>query len=484
MKQLIFTLFFTVTLFCVSCGGKDNVPDEPDSKTQRKDFNDGYYLGEFNDKGEPHGNGTYYWNNGNQYTGQWENGQRSGNGTFTFKDGTTFTCVWKDDKPTDEKCSLLLYLKDWYYWNKETGKIDVNQYASAEAMLDKLKNPDDNLSKIIQLDVTSNDLLFDEGKELGYGLEVRWDVYDDLRVAYVYEGSPAGLAGIKRGWKVLKINAADVNTLSTINLSASKEGESIAFNLEDEKGASKTITLVSKIFDTQSVLYQNTYQLPAKKAGYLVLKSFAQQHANEITQSINALIAAGIQELILDLRYCSLGSCETLTGFAGIILPSAANNKTFLTRKYNADHAANDSVYTVKKSGSLNLNRILVLTTSSTAGLSELLLLGLAPYTEIIQIGDKTGGVDYYGTSAWTLNEKKKLALVTSDFQNASDKTVTGARISDYSTFDGVDKGWGDENEELLKNALYYSVYNYFPVSRNAVGKLVSQNNKNKIINR
>ena len=60
--------------------------------------------------------------------------------------------------------------------------------------------------------------------------------------------------------------------------------------------------------------------------------------------------------------------------------------------------------------------------------------------------------------------EKRNHRLVTSVVQNAKGETCSGAMIPNYTTFDGADKNWGNENEELLKKALYYITKGYFPI--------------------
>jgi hypothetical protein len=569
------SLLLTMCIAFSACGdgNEPEDPDLPDNNPRREDYTYGYYVGEFNDKGERHGHGTFYWNSGNKYEGHWENGkrngqgtftwasgakyvgnwkedersgqgemtydsgsvykgswendkcngegvltwasgakyvgnwkddersgqgemtytggnvykgnweksERSGQGTFTYKDETTFTCQWKNDRPDEERCFLLWFMKSWYLWNNELDKVDVTQYSSAEDLLARVKKQEDALSAVSAIGTTAGNL-FLEGKETGYGFGVRWDPDDELRVAWVHEDSPANLYGVKRGWKVLKINDTNVQSLSSVNISAEKENESMRFAFEDEKGISKTTSLTSKTFKIQSVLYKNTYQLPNKKVGYIVLKSFAQQNAEEIKQNTNALVNSGIQELVLDLRYCSGGNYILLNEFANAIFPNSANNKTFMTRKYNPDQSANDTTYLIQKTGSLDLDRIFVLTTSSTGNLGRYLMLNMKPYIKMIQTGSKTDGTSMYGTSYWDFDSRKRHSIITSAFYNAGDELLSDGFVPDYPTYDGVEKNWGDENEEMLKNVLYFITNGYFPLSTRSAGKMKKQQEANRKI--
>jgi len=59
------------------------------------------YVGEFKD-GKPNGQGTYTYTDGHKYVGQWEDGLRNGQGTFTYADGTKVVGEWKDDELLQE----------------------------------------------------------------------------------------------------------------------------------------------------------------------------------------------------------------------------------------------------------------------------------------------------------------------------------------------------------------------------------------------
>ena len=48
------------------------------------------YSGERNDKGESHGQGTYKYKDGKQYSGGWKNGRQHGKGTVRFVNGTIY----------------------------------------------------------------------------------------------------------------------------------------------------------------------------------------------------------------------------------------------------------------------------------------------------------------------------------------------------------------------------------------------------------
>ena len=66
-------------------------------RTARKEYSNGSYEGEMKD-GEPHGFGTYRWNDGDVYTGEYVNGVRHGKGKFVFASGNYYDGEWANGK--------------------------------------------------------------------------------------------------------------------------------------------------------------------------------------------------------------------------------------------------------------------------------------------------------------------------------------------------------------------------------------------------
>jgi len=65
--------------------------------------------------GEFYGQGTYTWEDGSVYTGQWRNGKMHGWGTLTFPNGDKYVGIWSKDKllygdvyTNAENCALRL----------------------------------------------------------------------------------------------------------------------------------------------------------------------------------------------------------------------------------------------------------------------------------------------------------------------------------------------------------------------------------------
>src|SRR5829696_10454254 len=137
-----------------------------------------------------------------------------------------------DPTPTDNntaaadklKDSTLLYSKDIYLWyDKIPATFDARSYADPSAIMTAIRQysiepgftgPVDRWS--FALDQQNWDNL-SSGVSGDFGLNVFFRQEGDLRVRAVEKASPAGLAGIERGWRITKINGSDNITTSNAN---------------------------------------------------------------------------------------------------------------------------------------------------------------------------------------------------------------------------------------------------------------------------
>ena len=125
---------------------------------------------------------------------------------------------------------------------------------------------------------------------------------------------------------------------------------------------------------------------------------------NEFDSQLNAVfgqfISEGVTDLVLDLRYNSGGSVRT-ANYLSSMITGQNTGQVFYSEQWNADrqeeYAQNglflDSFVNGGESiNSLMLNEVYVLTSSRTASASELVINGLSPYINVVQIGDNTSG--------------------------------------------------------------------------------------------
>ena len=122
MKQI--SIFFSaLIIFVLGISNAWALPNCPSSGYFHNCFgtytwDDGAkYVGEWqNDKS--HGQGTHTWANGDKYVGEWQNDNRTGQGTYTWGDGE-----WAGDKYVGEFKNDLRHCRGTYTY--ANGRKDI-----------------------------------------------------------------------------------------------------------------------------------------------------------------------------------------------------------------------------------------------------------------------------------------------------------------------------------------------------------------------
>lgn len=223
-------------------------------------------------------------------------------------------------------------------------------------------------------------------------------------IEFVYEDSPAQAAGLRRGDIIVSVNGADITKRnyqqlyygSTISIGT---GE-IHGNTISSTGVEIEITAVKMYEDP--VVAHNVIECAGKKVGYLMYAGFLTESHARLVEVFNEFKEAGVEELILDLRYNLGGNAKTPPYLASMIAPRnvVRNKSVFLREIWNPLYTAyyqsrkiDMNVYFQEDIDvNLNLERVFVLTTPSTASASEATIVGLMPYMQVVKIGETSYG--------------------------------------------------------------------------------------------
>ncbi|MFO7672696.1 MAG: S41 family peptidase, partial [Lutibacter sp.] len=304
-------------------------------------------------------------------------------------------------------------------------------------------------------------------------------------VRYVAPGSPADVAGIKRGDIINALDGVIMTAANYSNVAAKLSNETVTFSIVTENGvliADKTIT--AAVISEDPVYFKKVFtDIEGKKVGYLVYNSFRSSYNDELNAAFADFKNQGIQELILDLRLNGGGSVLTSAYLASMINASAGT-ETFAKLTFNAKHTSQNSSYTFQnklnvydvngnKTGEENINRLTglnqlyVLTSSSTASASEMIINGLKPFMPVKVIGTTTygknvGSITLYDspssdfTSESSANSAHLYAMQPIVFQiyNKLDQShytqgfVPNIEIKEFQFWNNI-LPFGDENEAV-----------------------------------
>ncbi|MEX6687877.1 S41 family peptidase [Danxiaibacter flavus] len=417
-----------------------------------------------------------------------------GSGTDTTGNGTPSQSDLLKD-------SVYLYTKEVYFWHEVIPSYDVfnprgytgatdEEAATNEMDAIRAYQPLDRYS-FVTTNAESEGLQTGTSNDFGFLVKAasldRAEPVDSVYwfVNYVYDKSPAGIAGVERGWYVSKINntpiAYDNASIDILNNTFFGTATSATFEFTKPDGTTTTSTLNYANYTANSVLYENVLSDNAQthKIGYLVFNQFfGQTSRNELANAFNDFAAAGINDLIVDLRYNRGGSTATQDTLANLIAPASANGKKMYTYIYNDSLQAGkypllyrkdpynqyptdiftqaNNVVNFEKAGAITgLTRVFFIVSGSSASASELLINNLRPYMDVKLVGDTTYGkpvgffpIDIFNYSIYPISFK------TVNSQNVGD--YYSGFVPDKLVADGVNKSWGDVTEPCLGTALYY----------------------------
>jgi len=226
-------------------------------------------------------------------------------------------------------------------------------------------------------------------------------------VRYVTPDSDAASKDISRGEFFTGVDGQALNLNNYIDLLFGAN-DTYTLNMADYDGSTytlngKEVTLTKQEgFQENPIFIVNSYDINGQKIGYLYYNRFLNEFDEQLNNAISQLKSQGITDLVLDLRYNPGGSVNSTRLLASMIYGTNTND-LFIRQRWNpkiqaalGPEALED--YFADRTGagtainSLNLNRLYVLTTNRSASASELLINGLDPYMEVIQVGTTTTG--------------------------------------------------------------------------------------------
>lgn len=391
----------------------------------------------------------------------------------------------KEQKEELLKDSVYLYTKTVYLWEDVLpNSFATRGYKTAENVLEALTQYKkdasgqavDRYSFLDRTGAVSEEI--QEGLAGDFGFDIRYTAENDLRVKLVQPGSPASAAGIDRGWRILSINGNSNISQPVLQpsnfrvLIEALAGNSITLSLRKPDNTETSITLQRKQYALDPISFSKVYTTGnGKKVGYFVFNSFIAINNNNLptaTKSrIDAVIAnfnaAGISEMIVDLRYNGGGSVETAEYLTDLLVPASANGKLMYSYNMNK-YLASEKIFkeafapvNVSKKGSLNLSNVYFITTGGTASASELLINNLKAYMPVWLIGEqRTYGkpvgffpisifdTDLYAVSFETLNSKGEGRYYSGISVNRTER-------------DDLLEPFGSTAEDCLAQALYHA---------------------------
>ncbi|MCB1756245.1 MAG: hypothetical protein KDJ38_12020, partial [Gammaproteobacteria bacterium] len=286
-------------------------------------------------------------------------------------------------------------MHDSYLWYQYTPDLDYTSYSDSSRLLNDLR-----YSKYDRFSYLTSETDYQnsqQGVVTAFGFNFsRFN--ERYLFRYIEPGSPMAAAGIKRGDELRKIAGVAVDELSSTELNelldTSHGPKTQTFTVIDrDSGLEQNHDVTSGEFSVQTVFQHNSTSAAGIKTGYLGFSRFMRTSPEELGAAFSKLKQDGIQELVVDLRYNGGGLIYVASQLGGLIAGEVTRDQTFATLKFNDRYSDNNYTYHFTSTDqSLNLQRVIVLTTGSTCSASEMLINGLAPFIDVVTIGASSCG--------------------------------------------------------------------------------------------
>ena len=342
----------------------------------------------------------------------------------------TFSCDDLDDIPIPPSLEIKDFvwkgLNLYYYWQADEPNLADNKFATQrelnnflttyespkilfeDLLVDRqtdrfsvIFNDYDVLESLLQGSAKNNGVDFG----LKFKLGSQTEIYGWVR--YILPNSDASTKNIQRGDVFYAVNSIP---LTISNYKSLLENFSYTLNMANYNNGlitpnNTSVSLTKTDYQENPVYISNVIVSGNKKIGYLMYNGFYSSFESQLNQVFAQFLSQGVTHLVLDLRYNSGGSVATATRLASMIT-GQFNGQLFAKQQWNQkvenfynqnnpELLRNKFTTTLGNSStisSLNLNKVYILTSKSSASASELLINGLKPYINVIQIGTVTTG--------------------------------------------------------------------------------------------
>ena len=317
----------------------------------------------------------------------------------------------------------------FYLWQENVPKLDDSKIKDQTEYVNFLKgnpNPDDFFESLIYnretvdkwswivddyIELENSFAGVSKSNGVDFGL-VRFSGSNDIfgYVRMILPNSDASDKNIKRGDIFTTVNGETLTISNYRSLLFNSDMDTYTLDLSEITNntvvpTGVSVTLTKFEYTENPVFITKTFIENGHKIGYLMYNSFTANFDDELNDAFLYFKNEAVTDLILDFRYNPGGRVSTAGSLASMVT-GQFNGELFTMERWNSKlqkeiegsnpewltNNFSDKMVNGKSINSLNLNKVHIIITGSSASASELVINGLNPYIDVVTVGEKSVG--------------------------------------------------------------------------------------------
>jgi carboxyl-terminal processing protease len=208
-----------------------------------------------------------------------------------------------------------------------------------------------------------------------------------LRVARVFDSSPAQRAGLKEGDTIVAVNGRSLHGVpanTSVALIKGPPGTSVRLTLTSKAGPKHTVT-VTRATISEPVVASAVRTVHGVKLGWVYLATFSEGSHGELYDAVQGLLKQGVRGIVFDLRANGGGLVSEARLIASIFVPSGV----IVTTRGRTQ----PTVVLTAAGGAISTHiPVVVLVDHNTASASEIVTAALQDHHRATVVGIHTYG--------------------------------------------------------------------------------------------
>ncbi|MBL7044424.1 MAG: S41 family peptidase [Pirellulaceae bacterium] len=297
-----------------------------------------------------------------------------------------------------------------------------------------------------------------EGSFVGLGIELK-AVENSLAIISVIPGSPAAVAGLRAGDRIVGVDGVSTTNISTdeaANLLKGQEGSSVEIGIADGQGGLRRVQLVRRRVEVPSIEGARIVDADHGVA-YMRLGSFQKTTSRDLDAALWELHRQGMQSLIVDVRGNPGGLLTAAVDASDKFLSSG---NIVVTRGRNSHE---DFDYRAHSVGTWRVP-LIVLIDGDTASASEIFAGAIRDHHRGTVVGQRSYGKGSVQGIFSLVTSKAGVRLTTAKFYSPSGHAISNRGVypdlavtTAKKPVDGGQNELPGENDEVLDAAVQFA---------------------------